>query len=59
MACHAAIVSRELGCPAVVGSKKATTVLKDGIEVTVDGGKGIVYEGARGPGSACQASIYS
>ncbi len=45
MACHAAIVSRELGCPAVVGSKKATTVLKDGIEVTVDGGKGIVYEG--------------
>ena len=45
MACHAAIVSRELGCPAVVGSKKATTVLKDGMEVTVDGGKGIVYEG--------------
>ncbi|MEI8002991.1 MAG: phosphoenolpyruvate synthase [Methanothrix sp.] len=45
MACHAAIVSRELGCPAVVGSKKATTVLKDGMEITVDGGKGIVYEG--------------
>jgi pyruvate,water dikinase len=45
MACHAAIVSRELGCPAVVGSKKATTILKDGMEITVDGGKGIVYEG--------------
>ena len=45
MACHAAIVSRELGCPAVVGSKKATKVLRDGMEITVDGGKGIVYEG--------------
>jgi len=45
MACHAAIVSRELGCPAVVGTKKATTVLKEGMEITVDGGKGAVYEG--------------
>jgi pyruvate, water dikinase len=45
MACHAAIVSRELGCPAVVGTKKATSVLKDGVEITVDGGKGKVYEG--------------
>ena len=45
MACHAAIVSRELGCPAVVGTKKATSVLKDGMEVTVDGSKGMVYEG--------------
>ncbi|MCK9442133.1 MAG: phosphoenolpyruvate synthase [Methanothrix sp.] len=45
MACHAAIVSRELGCPAVVGTKKATSLLKDDMEVTVDGGKGIVYEG--------------
>ncbi|MCU0637822.1 MAG: phosphoenolpyruvate synthase [Methanothrix sp.] len=45
MACHAAIVSRELGCPAVVGTKKATSVLKDGMEISVDGGKGIVYEG--------------
>ena len=45
MACHAAIVSRELGCPAVVGTKKATMVLKDGMEVTVDGSKGMVYEG--------------
>jgi len=45
MACHAAIVSRELGCPAVVGTKKATQVLVEGKEVTVDGSKGIVYEG--------------
>ncbi len=45
MACHAAIVSRELGCPAVVGTKKATSVLKDGMEITVDGAKGMVYEG--------------
>ncbi|MFB3764353.1 MAG: phosphoenolpyruvate synthase [Methanotrichaceae archaeon] len=45
MACHAAIVSRELGCPAVVGTKKATQTLKEGMVVTVDGSKGIVYEG--------------
>jgi pyruvate,water dikinase len=45
MACHAAIVSRELGCPAVVGTKQATSVLKDGMEITVDGRKGLVYEG--------------
>ncbi len=46
MACHAAIVSRELGCPAVVGTKKATQVLKEGMTVTVDGSKGQVYEGS-------------
>ncbi len=45
MTCHAAIVSRELGTPAVVGTKKATTMLKDGQIVTIDGDKGIVYEG--------------
>ncbi|WP_456418620.1 PEP/pyruvate-binding domain-containing protein, partial [Methanocaldococcus infernus] len=43
--CHAAIVSRELGVPCVVGTKKATKILKDGMVVTVDGEKGIVYEG--------------
>ena len=48
MACHAAIVSRELGCPAVVGTKKATSVLKDGMEVTVDGRKGMVYGSRHG-----------
>ncbi|MEM0350862.1 MAG: putative PEP-binding protein, partial [Archaeoglobaceae archaeon] len=45
MTCHAAIVSRELGVPAVVGTKKATEVLKDGMLVTVDGERGIVYLG--------------
>lgn len=48
MACHAAIVSRELGCPAVVGTKKATKVLKEDMIVTVDGSKGLVYEGRVG-----------
>ncbi|EJG06553.1 phosphoenolpyruvate synthase [Methanofollis liminatans DSM 4140] len=46
MTCHAAIVSRELGTPAVVGTKKATKTLKDGDIITLDGEKGIVYEGA-------------
>ena len=44
--CHAAIVSRELGIPAVVGTGNATKVLKDGMIVTVDGEKGVVYKGA-------------
>ncbi len=46
LTCHAAIVSRELGVPAVVGTKEATKVLRDGMIVTVDGEKGVVYEGA-------------
>ncbi|NPA76166.1 MAG: phosphoenolpyruvate synthase [Candidatus Diapherotrites archaeon] len=45
MTCHAAIVSRELGIPAVVGTGKATKVLKDGQIVTVDATRGVVYEG--------------
>lgn len=45
LTCHAAIVSRELGIPAIVGTKKATKVLKDDMMVTVDGEKGHVYEG--------------
>ena len=45
MTCHAAIVSRELGTPAVVGTKTATHVLKNGQLITVDGEKGIIYEG--------------
>ena len=43
--CHAAIVSRELGIPCVVGTDKATEVLKDIDYITVDGGKGLVYKG--------------
>ena len=50
MTCHAAIVSRELGTPAVVGTKKATAVLKNGQLVTVDGEMGLVYEGEIAPG---------
>ncbi len=42
---HAAIVSRELGIPCVVGTEKATKVLKNGQIVTVDGSRGLVYEG--------------
>jgi pyruvate,water dikinase len=43
--CHAAIVSRELGIPCVVGTETATTTLKDYPEVTVDGKTGAVYAG--------------
>ena len=43
MICHAAIVARELGIPCVVGTKKATKTLKDGLEVIVDGSEGKVY----------------
>jgi pyruvate,water dikinase len=46
--CHAAIIARELGIPAVVGCGDATHVLKDGSRVTVscaDGDTGHVYEG--------------
>ncbi|MDY6865781.1 MAG: phosphoenolpyruvate synthase, partial [Halobacteriota archaeon] len=45
LTCHAAIVSRELGTPAVVGTKEATKKLKDGDEITIDGERGLVYEG--------------
>jgi pyruvate,water dikinase len=43
--CHAAIVSRELGIPCVVGTSNATEILKDGQEVTIDGFSGKVYAG--------------
>ncbi len=42
---HAAIVSRELGIPCVVGTGKATYILKDGQIITVNGSKGEVYAG--------------
>lgn len=45
MTSHASIVSRELGVPAIVGSKEATKLIKDGQEITVDAIRGIVYEG--------------
>ena len=46
--CHAAIIARELGVPAVVGCENATLVLKDGDEVTVaccEGDTGNIYRG--------------
>lgn len=46
--CHAAIVAREIGVSAIVGSVNATEALKDGMEVTVccaEGEEGTVYEG--------------
>ncbi|MBU1623194.1 MAG: phosphoenolpyruvate synthase [Nanoarchaeota archaeon] len=45
MTCHAAIVSREMGIPCVVGTEHATEVLQDGQIITVHATKGIVYEG--------------
>ena len=45
MTSHAAIVSRELGVPSVVGATDATEMLSDGQEVTVDGDKGVVTAG--------------
>ena len=47
--CHAAIIARELGVPAIVGCGNATEVLKDGQEVTAscaEGDTGHIYEGA-------------
>ncbi len=45
MTCHAAIVSRELGIPCVVGTSVATQTLRDGELVTVDSARGVVFEG--------------
>jgi len=42
---HAAIVSREMGIPCVVGSENATKILKDNDTITVDGTNGKVYKG--------------
>ena len=47
--CHAAIIARELGVPAVVGCGDALSTIKDGVEVTVscaEGDTGFIYEGA-------------
>jgi pyruvate, water dikinase len=58
--CHAAIVARELGIPAVVGAGEATAVLKDGEAVTVscaEGDTGKVYAGKLAFEVETQASI--
>ncbi|WP_423999015.1 phosphoenolpyruvate synthase [Haloarcula salina] len=46
MTSHAAIVSRELGVPAVIGAESATATLADDQYVTVDGDRGTVVDGA-------------
>lgn len=56
MTSHAAIVSRELGIPCVVGTHDATRVLRDGMQVTVDGGTGTVSAGLV-PRSAASPTI--
>jgi pyruvate,water dikinase len=46
--CHAAIVSRELGIPAIVGTGRGTEILGDGREVTMscaEGEEGVIYDG--------------
>lgn len=45
LTCHAAIVSREMGTPCIVGTEHATQILKDGEIITVHASRGIVYEG--------------
>jgi pyruvate,water dikinase len=55
--CHAAIVSRELGVPAVVGCENATKKLKDGQVVTVEGQRGLVFKGAAVGEEAARAAV--
>ncbi len=43
--CHAAIVSRELQIPCIVGAKSAATILEEGMAITVDATSGVVFEG--------------
>ena len=43
--CHASIISRELGIPCVVGTGDATATLEENSGVTLDGKKGLVFEG--------------
>jgi len=45
MTCHAAIVSREMGTPCIVGTEHATEVLKDDEIITVHASRGVIYEG--------------
>jgi pyruvate, water dikinase len=56
MTSHAAIVSRELGIPGVVGCRDATRVLRDGELVTVDGSRGQVFAGAPAAAAVVRAA---
>lgn len=44
LASHPAILAREMGIPAVVGTARATSVIPDGAHILVDGAAGAVYE---------------
>jgi pyruvate,water dikinase len=59
MTCHAAIVSRELGVPCLVGTGDATETLRSGQVVTVDAGRGVVTAGAppKHPATAPAAAV--
>ena len=57
MTCHAAIVSRELGIPCVVGTGEATRKLRDGELVTVDATHGLVVEGISAPMTATTPDV--
>lgn len=56
MTSHAAIVSRELGIPCVVGTGNGTSVIRGGDPVTVDGSAGIITAGAVAPSPVRQAA---
>lgn len=45
MLCHAAILSREFGIPAVVGTRNATEKIRDGQRIIVDAHTGVIYDG--------------
>ncbi len=59
MTCHAAIVSRELGIPCIVGTADATSVLEDGQLVTVDATHGAILEGGDAAATAAGPRLAS
>ncbi len=56
MMCHAAVVAREMGVPAVFGVRGAMTQLRDGEVITVDGDQGTITRGARAAPTSTEAS---
>jgi len=57
MTCHAAIITRELGIPCVVGTINATRLLQEDQVITVDGTLGIILEGAHEAEEAPQPMV--
>ena len=57
MTCHAAIVSRELHVPCVVGTRQATKVVRTGETITVDGQHGLVFAGTQRAEQAERAPV--